>query len=483
MYVRVQKQIEQQQLLLPGETIVIGVSGGVDSIGLLHILTRLNEQYHYDWKLHVVHLNHGFRGKEADEDAAYVQEMCHTLGVICHSYYRDMPTLMKESGLGAQVASREVRYQLFIDTALEVGASKVAVAHHADDQVETVLFRMMRGTSLQGFSGMPVRRWLVPDMIELVRPLLSITREELEKYCEIHQLSPRHDSSNDSRKYKRNLIRQDIIPVLSQVNARAKEHILQLAELANSDDTYLQSLSEEALNRIIVRKENNEIILKKKCFETLDLALQRRMIPLLLSYLSTETEWSLQHVEAVLRMISQPNPSASLDLPDGIRVERMYEQICFYKGTEVSSNNKSFFSYKLNVPGTTWIPEAELYIHIRSISFKEDLPESYTRTPTLAIFDANALLGELMVRSRLPGDRISFSTNTGIHTKKVKDILIDHKVPKNKRDRIPLLFSGDQLLWIPGVKRSAHAWINDKSNRYYLIQVDFANELQEVTDE
>ncbi|AKF93617.1 tRNA lysidine(34) synthetase TilS [Brevibacillus halotolerans] len=476
MYEKVQKRMEQDRLLLPHESIVVGVSGGVDSTALLHILSKMNEQYQYGWKLYAVHLNHGFRGEESDQDAAYVEDLCHTLGVKCYSFYESVPEIMKETGQGPQVASRELRYQYYRQVAKEVGATKVALAHHADDQVETILFRMMRGTSLHGFTGMPQRRWLHPEQIELVRPLLHVFREELEAYCEANNLQPRHDSSNDSRKYKRNLLRHEVTPHLQQVNLRYREHVLQLAEMARVDDDYLQKLSQEALNRIIVRKESDKIILDRKCLKTFDLALQRRMIPLILSYLATETEWSLQHVEAVLRIIFEENPSAVLHLPSHIFVERVYEQVCFRRQKATAQDFSQPYSYPITIPGTIWIEEAGMFIHTKRYDSLADLPDLLSLSPYSAVCDADALVGDCIIRSRMPGDRIQLGTAQHCYSKKLKELFIDEKVPKSRRDRIPILVVGDRIIWIPGVKRSTHAMIHEKSRAFVIIQADFREE-------
>jgi tRNA(Ile)-lysidine synthase len=475
MLASVRKQIEQEKLLLPGETILAGVSGGTDSTALLHILWSLNQQYQYGWKLHALHLNHGFRGQEACEDAEYVQSLCADWGVECHLFERDVSLYMKETGLGAQEASREIRYALYREVAERIGASKVALAHHGDDQVETVLFRMLRGTGIGGLAGIPQRRWLVENRVEVVRPLLSIFRQDLEAYCREAGLTPREDSSNATRKYLRNRLRLDVMPLFESINQRYREHILHLAHTAHIDENYLQNASKTALRLVILQQEMNRISIAGNKFQSCDLALQRRMIPLILSYLSRGTEWSSQHVEAVLRIIHGEHPSATVHLPDGIVVQRVYERILFSRGQRETKTAP--FCYDLVVPGATRVWESGVTIHTAILSAPPDVTQLSAYE---AVFDADRLTGKLHVRNRNPGDRV---TLFGSHRrKKVKELLIDAKIPKMDRDRLPIVVDGDEIIWVPGVRRAAHAAVNEHTTRFLHVVAEYGEDWQEVSE-
>ncbi|WP_134685235.1 tRNA lysidine(34) synthetase TilS [Brevibacillus migulae] len=476
MLARVQKQIEDERLLTAGESLVVGVSGGTDSMALLHILMSLNKQYQYGWKIHVVHVNHSFRGAESDADAEYVQTVCTEWSIPCHSFKRNVSLYMEESGLGSQEASREVRYQLYQQVAEEVGARKVVLAHHGDDQVETVLFRMLRGTGIHGLAGIPLRRWLVEGKIEVVRPLLGVFRHELEEYCREAGLSPREDSSNASRKYLRNRIRLDVLPLFEGINVRYREHILQLAKSAEIDEKYLHDASKKALQQVIVQQESNKISMAVQPFQSCDLALQRRMIPLILSYLSTRAEWSSQHVEAVLRVVTGDHPSAELHLPDGVFVQRVYERISFTRGLP---DSKSFpYCYDLVVPGTTMVWESGTMFHANVL---QSAPEFDKLPVNAAVFDLDQLTGKLMVRNRRAGDRLTLLGSAG--SKKLKELMIDCKVPKVHRDRMPLLVAGEEIMWVPGVRRAAVAAVNQHTTRFLYVAAEYGEDWQEVKNE
>jgi len=473
MLENVRKRIDEEQLLLPGETVVVGVSGGNDSTALLHILASLNEHYCYGWDLHAVHLNHGFRGEESREDAVYVERLCKQLAVPCHLFERDVSAFMRETGMGAQEASREIRYQLFREVAEKSGATKVVLAHHADDQVETILFRLLRGTRLGGLTGMPSRRWLVPERIEVVRPLLAVYRVQLEAYCRAHNLQPREDSSNRSRKYRRNLLRLDVMPLLEQVNERYREHILALAESVRADESYLDRQSRSALEEVILEKKTHTIIISREKFQKCDVALQRRMITLILSYLARQSEWSSQHVEAVLRLMEEVHPSSVLHLPDRLVATRMYERLIISR--DALDGQTAEFVQELDIPGSTWIQESGIWVHTR---YLQHAPRWETLPRHAAVFDADQLMGSIRVRNRKPGDRlVLFGSGAG---KKVKELLIDTKIPRAFRDRLPLVVAGEEVIWIPGVRRSAAAPVSERTTRYLYMEAEFGEEWREV---
>ncbi|MFD2370176.1 tRNA lysidine(34) synthetase TilS [Brevibacillus sp. GCM10020057] len=473
MLASVHNEILRERLLLPGETVVVGVSGGNDSSALLHILVSLNEQYHYGWKLHAVHLNHGFRGEEARLDALYARELCESLGVAFHLFEFDVPAYMEQTGKGGQEASRDVRYGFYLRVAKEQGAAKLALAHHADDQVETILFRLVRGTRLHGLTGMPKRRWLEEGGIELVRPLLHKTRQELEAYCRENGLAPREDSSNHSRKYKRNLLRLDVMPLLAQVNERYREHILEAAEAIRQDDELLERLAREQLQKVLIAQKQDEIVLDLEAFQKCDVALQRRMITLILGYVSKQTEWSSQHVEAVLHISGGSRPSAQLHLPGELVVNRVYGRIHFCpKGREERIH---MYCYDLPIPGSIWIEESKVWVHTKQLVRFTDWKRLQENE---AVFDADRLPGPLFLRNRRPGDRLAlFGTASG---KKLKELLIDQKVPRAWRDRLPLLAAGEEVLWVPGLRRSATAPVTEQTRRLLYVRVEFGEDWREV---
>lgn len=465
--------IKKEALIQERESVLVGVSGGTDSVALLHILHTLSKRQDCGWRLHAVHVNHGFRGEEAKEDARYVEQLCTTMGIPCTVLERDVPSYMKETGKGPQEAGREVRYRLFEEVALEVGATKLALAHHADDQVETVLFRLLRGTTLHGLGGIPLRRWLVPEQVEVVRPLLPFHRSQLEEYCAQHRLFPREDSSNRTGKYARNRLRLQIIPLLEEIQPQFREHILRLSRDADADERYLTLASKKLLPEVIKSRSTNRIGIDLQKFQSCDVALQRRMIPLILKYLSDRYDVSSRDVEAILTLARSDNPSARLCLAEGIKVSRMYHSMVF----EVFSGKEGTAAYcvPLEVPGNTKVKIPNVTIQI---TVTERMPDWKQLPPNTAVFDSSLLTKPLYVRSRKSGDRmVPFGS---VNAKKLKELLIDAKIPREWRDRLPLILAGDDIVWVPGVKRSAHALVTEQTLRYVIMEVTFGEEWREV---
>ncbi|WCN37778.1 tRNA lysidine(34) synthetase TilS [Aneurinibacillus uraniidurans] len=447
LLVRVQHFIKEHTLLRAGDAIVVAVSGGPDSVALLHLLVGLREQY--DLHLTVAHLNHCFRGKESEADSKYVQELCAKLAVPCVAESIDVPRIMAETGAGTQEAARQVRYHFLHRVAKETESRIIATAHHADDQAETVLMRLVRGTGMEGLSGIPIQR--EKEGLSIIRPLLAVTREEIEAYCAAHELQPRHDRSNDSDTYLRNRIRRHWLPLMKQENPHLTDAITQLTVLARDENDLMDQIARDTLAEIIHTKKMNTIVIVQNGFVLHHVALQRRMIKLILSYLLKSDIGNIRyfHIEHIRQIIADTYPSGRLDLPGGIQVRREYQRVIFssiYKDVSIPP-----YIYTLEVPGMTYIPEINRTF--RSYFGKRTDTKNVNLPGTFAVFDPAKIKGKLYVRQRRDGDRMTVLGMTG--TKKVKDIFIDAKIPQSDRESIPLLTDESQILWIPGVRRSA----------------------------
>ena len=240
---------EQKKLLMPGDTVVAGVSGGADSVCLLALLDELKEKL--GLTLYVIHVHHGIRGAEADRDAAFVRELAGKKNLPFCLIKKDVPAAAKELGMTEEEAGRRLRYEAMEEYAKKVGADKIALAHHRDDQAETVLFHLFRGSGPRGLRGMPVKRG------PFIRPLLFVSRQEIEAYLAEKQLSYCEDSTNSSLKYSRNILRRQILPVITKnINAQAAAHIAAMAERQEKWCLYIEKQGREAAGRL-VRKEDN----------------------------------------------------------------------------------------------------------------------------------------------------------------------------------------------------------------------------------
>lgn len=458
---RLEKEIIKKKLIDENEKVLIGVSGGPDSMALLHALHRLAPKYR--WELFVVHIDHQLR-EESVEDAAYVARCCRELKVPCRIVNVDVKERIEAEGGGVQEVARFLRYQVFEEVAREWDIQKLAVAHHADDQVETILMRLIRGTGTAGLMGMQLRRWWKGK--ELIRPLLSFTRKEVEAYCHEEHLYPRLDRSNLSVDYMRNRIRIELIPILNTYNPRFREAILQLSEIATEEEKVWGASVSEIVTKLIKAETEESISICNINLLQLPIALQRRTIKLILNSLMKESgETTLHAIDQIRKLALQVNPSGCILLPGGMMAEREYDTLHLHIGVSTYKKNTSKGrAPKINLipPGVVALPGMMGKIElIQSASPLEKLPSCRD----WVVFDLSKIDTPLNVRTRRDGDRMTCYGMKG--TKKIKKLFIEEKVPLKLRDQYPIIISSEgQILWIPGVKRSDHALVDIRTNSF-----------------
>jgi tRNA(Ile)-lysidine synthase len=469
---RVRMQIKQHQLLSRGDRVLVGVSGGPDSMMLLHWLLRFKQKY--ELSLVAVHLNHQLR-KEADQEQHYVEETCAQWGIPCVAKRVDVAHIARTEGLSIQVAARKCRYSVFEEVAKQEECHKVAVAHHADDQTETVVMRLVRGTGLDGLSGMPVKRMLTPSLA-LIRPLLSLSKEQIEAYCAYFKLNPQLDRSNLKDDYTRNWVRHHLIPSMKVLNPNLAQVVQEMTQLVAEDSAFLNQLAQEALQKIKPEFRPGHIRLETAELVTLPLALQRRVILLLLSYLLDSNKLHKTHIDAVLHLVQSEAGTQSVYLPGNTQVLRQYGELMIslgHTGRQPSdqSTSREDYCHVLNETGTYRWPslpfevtldhqsmEADSSIKIKDKSRTRAEHDQAKGTPLFvqsACFDVDSLHLPLVVRNRRPGDKIRPAGRSG-HSK-IKDIFINYKVPRLSRAWWPLVADQSGPLWIPGLVRGDRA--------------------------
>ncbi|WP_025697186.1 tRNA lysidine(34) synthetase TilS [Paenibacillus forsythiae] len=450
----------------PGDAIVVAVSGGPDSVALLHVLHEISRS-RMPLTLICAHVNHGFRAESAQE-AELVRRMAEELGIPFELAEFDIPSFMKESGLGPQEAAREKRYRFLIDTARRHGARSVALAHHAGDQAETVLMRLLRGSGLPGLAGMRFKR--TEKNVELIRPFLRINKAALVDACRRRGYPYAEDPSNAQTKYRRNAVRLEVLPFLLGYSPRLDRSLTQLAEIAGAENDFMEEAAAGCFAEI-VRQEQGKYTLRREAFAAVPSALQRRLIKLILNYLSADTpETDFPKIEAVRRGILQDMPTAwSLDLGRGLTCLRQYNTIYFLSAP---LDHQASYAYRLPSPQ----PRLELEEIGKALvmTLAESENEAISRRVAgrlSARFDYNELVFPLTIRSRLPGDTIKVMGLNG--SKKVKDIYIDDKIPSTERSRIPLVCDGlGNIVWIPGIRRSVHAAVGDHTASVLLLSLE-----------
>jgi tRNA(Ile)-lysidine synthase len=436
MLEQVRDAIIRQAMLAAGDRVVIAVSGGPDSVALLHTLHRLAPEFAVT--LHVFHMNHGLRGESSAKDAEYVAALAIRLGLPCTIVTLREGELREQPG-SLEANARAARYQAIERLAGELGANRAALGHNRNDQAETVLMRLLRGAGARGLSGIPPVR--VAGGLTFVRPLLAIPRQEIERYCERHELFPRLDESNRKPEYLRNQIRLDLLPHLARTyNPAIAANLAQTAEVIHEEDRYLDDLALAALERCRVPGEGVSLVADALLREPLPLA--RRVVRLAARLAAGPVyDLGLDAVTRVLALAAEQQGSRQLDLPGGLQLMVEYGLCRFATHGGMAAPDPAG-EWPVLTAGATVIPELELTLEAGDAGVPDGRFE--------AVFDAERLPGPLSVRLWRPGDRLWPVGMEG--SKKLQDLLVDAKVPKKLRNRVLLLTAGDQILWIIGYR-------------------------------
>ncbi len=465
---KVEAFLRQKKLNLQNKGVLVGVSGGPDSLALLHFLWSREEKWKI--KVYAAHLDHMFRGRESEEDALFVKNFCRQRNIPVEVKQANVPEYMAKTGLSPQVAAREQRYTFFADVLEKYDLPFLALAHHGDDQIETILMRLTRGSTGTARSGIPFERRF--GRARIIRPFLCVNREDIEDYCRRHGLEPRRDPSNEKDIYSRNRFRKVVLPFLRQENPRVHEHFQRFSEELESDEIFLQELAERELPKALKKKTDGLIVLDIALFQKMPIPLQRRGIQLILKYLyrTLPAKLSAVHIDQVFSIMMNPHPSGTLDFPDGLKIVRSYQEVYFqYK---IPAQEEKSFSCELREPGEILLPGGDI---IR-MTFGEGTGRTTDKYSFVFQIDKNRL--PLIVRTRKQGDRMSVKGLNG--TKKLKDIFIDEKIPLYKRNSWPVVTDKHgEILWLPGLKKADVSPAGDPGNTVTVCLTYFSKDIWE----
>ncbi|MFB9827484.1 tRNA lysidine(34) synthetase TilS [Lederbergia wuyishanensis] len=449
--------ISKHSLIQEGDYILVAVSGGPDSLALLDFLYHQSEKYNI--KIAAAHVDHMLRDEASKDDLIFVQQYCEKRGIVCKSTSIDIKTKMAIDKTGLQETARTYRYQFFEKEMEELQANKLAVGQHGDDQIETILMRLVRGSSGISRAGIQVIRPFGSGK-EMIRPLLSVSKLEIEEYCDVHQLKPRRDLSNDTKKYTRNRFRLEVLPFLKNENLRVIEHFQRFSEELSEDESFLQELAKEAFSKMCQEYGEDGITLDIPSFCTIALPLQRRVIHLILNYLYKQYILDLTsiHIDALQQLIKSKNPSGRLDFPNGLKVIRSYD-VCRF--TFVNQERDTEYNYQIFAGEKVALPNGKTF-RVEKVS---DCPIK-TDANTLAI-DSESIHFPLTIRTRQQGDKFKVK---GMGTKKIKDIFIDMKIPLEDRAIWPIVTDrSGEVLWIPGLKKPSYETPPVQQKDYYIM--------------
>ncbi len=458
--------ISKQNMIEEDETVLVAVSGGADSLALLYALHNL--QKHIKCHLHVVHLNHSLRDNSS-EDADFVHKHTTHLELPFTSRTVDISQLAEEWKLSIETAGRKARYEFFDSVSTDVGATKIALGHQQDDITETVLMNLIRGGGTDGLKGIsPIR----DD--KYIRPLTIFTRLQIDAYLMSINLIPKEDPTNTDNRFLRNRIRHQLLPLLERnYNPNIRIGLSRTATIIGSESDYLDELTRKALNRCLLDETKpSSIVLSRNAFFNYHIAIQRRIIRLAVSEAQGTTQnFSFEHSNSIFDMILGNKPNASITLPNGIQFRRAYHNLYFEKQTIQTEN----YEFMLRVPGRTPIAmlNAEVITKISELSDYESPIPPYGITE--ALLDFNKIQLPIKIRNRRKGDRIQ---PHGMHgTKKIKDYFIDQKIPLCERDRIPIIVSSDEILWVIGFTTSDKYKVQPETRKCLHLQYGKINNL------
>lgn len=436
--------IEENELLNKGDKVLVGLSGGPDSVCLLHLLYTIKEKYSLE--IGAAHINHMIRGEEALKDEEYAKELCGELGIDFYSIRLEIEKIAKNRGVSTETAGRDERYGFFNRISKEKGYTKIATAHNANDQAETIIMRMMRGTGLEGLGGIPVIR----DGI-YIRPILFLEREYIEKYCVDNNLNPRIDKTNLENIYSRNKIRLDILPYMKKnFNRDIVKAINRMSLLLQEDNDFINNEAKKAFFKYCIVKKD-EIILSRELFDK-EKAIITRVIRKALTTISNSTyDFEMKHIKEVIEL-KDIGTNKRIDLPNGIYAENIYSEIYIKKKERLLKKQDDIHEIKvkkedldgLQIDFLGCLIEFEVKIKEKNLKFNNN--------DLIKYFDYDKINEYVTLRKRKNGDRIIPLGMKG--SKKIKDIFIDMKIPKDYRDNIPVIEFDDEIAWLLGVKTS-----------------------------
>ena len=454
--------MREHEMTAPGDAVIVALSGGADSVCLLTVLKQLTAPA---FLLRAVHVHHGIRGAEADRDEAFAQKLCESLSVPLCVAYCHVPAYAAEHGLSEEEAGRILRYQVLEKEAgkweqeLPAGSRvKIALAHHRDDNAETILHHLLRGSGLTGLAG------IRPVQGRRIRPLLCVGREEIRAYLEAGHISWCEDSTNQSPDYTRNRIRSQVLPLLkTAVNEQAEEHILQAGQIIGQADAYLRQQAEEIWQEAVCGREEDLAAIPLTAFARQPEILKTYLIRHMLDQLHPGwKDIGSRHFTAIAELAGKPVGSR-LDLPGGLMARTGYETLEIVRKTEREVSVKTESGADGEIHGRQTVPE--LHMTVFSRQKDQEIPKNqYTKW-----FDYDKIKGTLSVRTRRTGDYLILPSGG---SKTIARYMIDEKIPKEKREQILLLAEGSHVLWVVGFRIS----------EYYKIEEHTENILQVTCD-
>lgn len=475
---KVRSFMEQYHMTAPGDLIIAGVSGGADSVCLLLVLSELSDSLGVE--LAAVHVNHQLRD-EAGDDEAYVKELCGQLGVPLTVFREDIKALAGKNHISCEEAGREARYRAFekagADRLLEKAVPgrrpdglRIAVAHHQDDRAETMLFHLFRGTGISGMAGIrPVRD-------RVIRPLLCVTRDEIERYLKTRGIRYCTDATNAQDTYTRNKIRLHILPYAErEICAGSVRHMNEAADIFLETEQYLSEAAKEAFERCAGGQDSDNVVISCRKLREEKPLIQKRVLLLALEKLTPHRkDIGLKHVESLLRL-SGTSGCKSVSLPGGLTAQKEYDRLILKRAVCVSRSDASgeengLYETVGSLPAAIPLGDGRtLLLEAVSREKSEIIPQK----PYTKWFDYDKIKKSMVIRTRRTGDYLTVDSR--LSKKTLKAYMIDQKIPQRLRDQLPLLAEGNHILWIIDGRISEYYKVSEHTKHILKVQLKEEN--------
>ena len=456
---KVKAFVIENNLIQNGDKVLVALSGGPDSVCLLNILFNLRNDFNIE--IAGAHVNHMLRGEEALKDEDYARDICNNLGIKFFSKRIDIDKISKQKGISQELAGREERYKFFDLISNENGYNKIAVAHNANDQAETIIMNIMRGTGLEGLCGIRSKR-----EGGIIRPILCLSREEIEYYCDTNNLKPRIDKSNLENIYSRNKVRLEILPYMkNNFNKDIIETINRMVNLLQIDNDFIEKKCNNYYKKYCINNEK-ELIISKDAFSIEKAILTRIIKKAFIEFTGKYNNFEMKHIYEVISL-SRNSTNKKINVPHGVIAENIYGDI-YLRFKEMESKKYQEVVLSKNELDGKCIDFEGYSVSFNIIDNKKNI--EFSNNLLIKFFDYDKIKEKLIIRKRLNGDKIIPLGMKG--SKKVKDIFIDLKIPIEKRNNVPILCFDDELAWLVGYKVSESFKITKETRK--IIRITFA---------
>lgn len=432
---KVENTIEKYNMLSIGDHVLVSLSGGPDSTCLLHILNQFKGKYKL--KISALYIDHGLRPEDVPKEIEFCREICEHLKVDFFVESIDVKGFSSREKIGIQEAARILRYEVLDSLSLRIRANKISLGHNADDQAETVIMRLLRGSGPQGLSGIP------PVRKKIIRPLIEVTREEIEEYLRENQLTSVQDPSNTSERYLRNIIRKRLIPVIKEISPEAPRIIARTAEILREENDFINVQVTKALMRLMSRKSESRVELFCNPMEILNIVLLRRALRAAIDTVRDLKGLEFEHIDEIIKLIKRGKPGDRIYLPKGIRAIKGYSTLIITAEPPVKLS-----TYVLDRPGTVFLKEISTYLTVSEVP-REELTDFGNQREVIYV-DSDKVKFPITVRARKAGDYF-YPFGFG-KRKKLQDFFVDQKVPRDERDSIPIVESDGKIVCVVGMR-------------------------------